>query len=102
MALKIVQISGATPQRAIARVELKDTDSVRLEDVLAWTGINLRGIVWWSRTQFRDPATSRMAVCPDSRQKHFKDGYWVHRFWFSRKRDAALFILWWGSFRPGR
>lgn len=96
--MKIVQVSGATPQRAVASTEVKETDTSRLEDVLAWAGVNLRGTLWWSKTQFRDPALRQMAHCHNSRKKHFKDGYLVYRFWFSRKPDAALFIIWWGPF----
>lgn len=96
-----VILTRRVPQKAVARAEVRGSEDATLADMLAWAESHLRGTLWWSQTQFRDPRTSR-AVCLDSRKRHFADGYWVYRFWFSRKADAALFLLRWDALHGAR
>ena len=90
------------PKGGVATSTVRDTETTRLTDILAWASVNLRGTLWWSETQFRDPNHPRSRYTSyDCRQKHFDDGYLVYQFWFSRKADAAMFIIWWGSMFTG-
>ncbi len=50
-----------------------------------------RGDVNYFKTNFQDERR-RITHAP-LRKKHFKDGYWMYTFWFTKKRDAALFRL---------
>jgi hypothetical protein len=84
----------SVPQKAVAKAEVRDSEETRLEALHEWARDNLRGTLWWRATQFRDPKDPRMQL--NSRQRRFAGGYLVYTFWFSRKADAAKFIMLWG------
>jgi hypothetical protein len=71
------------------QVDGRDFDSE--EEIMEAARNVLRGKACFMKTNFRDP--KKGAKYAPSRQKHFKDGYWVYTFWFTRMRDAALFKL---------
>jgi len=91
--MKLIENKYTTPKKSITSLSVKtDSDA---DDIFLWLRENAHGTVWWSKINFRDPQTSARIFM--SRQKHFTDGYWVTKLWFSRKQDAALFILFWDS-----
>ena len=96
--MKVIQTT-MVPHKAVAASEVRDTEQSRLDDIILWARENLKGTLWWRKTQFRDPHTGYTIV--NIRKKHFSDGYWVYTFWFSKKSDAALFFMFWGMVISG-
>jgi hypothetical protein len=90
----MIQRTFSTPKKSIAKSELRKIDDEKIIPIMAWMADNLKGNVWWEKTQFRDFTNGRTPTC-HNRKRHFNDGYWVYNFWFSRKADAALFKIWW-------
>ncbi len=88
------------PKGSVATSKVRDSETTRLADIMTWASENLRGTLWWSETKFRDIKSNGSVYynCYDSRQKHFKDDYKLYQFWFSRKADAAMFIIFWGMY----
>lgn len=91
--MKIVKTT-ATPKKAVSKIEINDTENTPVSEIMEWANGNILGTLWWTKTQFRDPKTGSSHA--SVRKKHFTDGYYVYTFWFSRKADAAKFILFWG------
>jgi len=95
--VKVIQTTSC-PSKAVATMYFKDSAEKPVTEVFEWFKNNIRGTIWWSKTQFYDaslaPNTRRHY---SSRQKHFKDGYWMYYFYFALKADAAKFILFWGN-----
>jgi len=63
-----------------------ETEAELLESVRT----NSRGNVVYMKTNFKDPKNYRHYP---SRQRNFRDGYFVYTFWFVRMQDAAMMKL---------
>jgi hypothetical protein len=53
----------------------------------------VRGIVRAKSYYYRTNFGGKNFSYARSRQRHFRDGYWVYTFWFTRMAEAALFKL---------
>lgn len=83
------------PKNARWSCTVRATPEITVERMRCWLHMHARGVVYWDRIRLRDPPKRRSGVCHNVRQRHFKDEYWLMRFWFSRKVDAAVFRLFW-------
>lgn len=77
------------PKKLHWKIEVDSRNFESEEEIFNLVKDISRGTVYYNRTNFLD---GHGGIVP-SRKKHFDDGYWIYSFWFSRKKDAALFKL---------
>lgn len=82
------------PKRFAARLDLDSREIEEpLGEILIWIKETLSGQVYWRSTQFRDPKQRTGRYVFPSRQRHFKDGYFVYTFWITNPKDVMIFTL---------
>jgi hypothetical protein len=74
---------------------LDGTECAPIGEILEWCAGNIRGRMFWMEVMFRNPKSPkhRWGGCPY--QRHWPDEAPRYTFWFTKKLDAAKFVLFW-------